>query len=374
MLNKPLYDAMWRVFGEEPLIVNEGLPATLMDLRPTFSFVPKVEQLRVNQTTGGEQYAVNCPFCNDKRHRLYISHMWDSTFDVEGTTYHASEYLMICFNERCTDDERHSSQIINALREAMQNPSKLDVDNATMSDSSGSIANQVPYPNGAVQLGEAPEYVQKYIKNRGFTLNDLVDFGVKYLPAYGKYQKGMLMLPVYQNDEYYFWQGRLVPLDGSINGPLETDQEGKEYPKYYIPYGAKKSWALGNIDVASLHDTIYVVEGLFDVYSIGKNAVCKFGKSLSRAQQNILQAKCSNKHIRLVPDMNDPDAYPAAEEDRIKLLASGAFKSVEIVKLPEGTDPGMLREKGINVCEVLKQNTSSQVEPTMSVFGIVHSP
>jgi hypothetical protein len=118
-----------------------------------------------------------------------------------------------------------------------------------------------------------------------------------------------------------------------------------------------------------MYDTIYVVEGLFDVYSVGKQAVCKFGRSLSRAQQNILQTKCRNKHIVLVPDMNDPEALPSAEEDRIKLITSGAFKSVNIAVLPEGTDPGMWKEKGENVCEILKSSISSQAGTTESVFG-----
>lgn len=369
MLNEPLYKAIWKVFGEEPKIVNEGCPATLVDLHPTFSFVPRVEQLRVSQTSGGEQYVVNCPFCNDKKQRLYISYMWDSTFELEGTTYKASEYLMICFNERCLEDERHSSQIISALREAMQQGHTIDMSNAELTTQSGSIANQVPYPAGAKELTEAPDHVKQYIQNRGFTVEELASYKVKFLPCYGKFNHAMLMLPVYQNDEYYFWQGRLVPLDGTVHGEVECGPEGAPYPKYYIPYGAKKSWALGNIDDASMYDTIYVVEGLFDVYSVGKQAVCKFGRSLSRAQQNILQTKCRNKHIVLVPDMNDTEALPSAEEDRIKLITSGAFKSVNIAVLPEGTDPGMWKEKGENVCEILKSSISSQAGTTESVFG-----
>ena len=373
MLNEKLYNALASIYGETPKVVNEGESATLVDLHPTFSFAPTVENLGPQNTPGGEQYAINCPHCGDKRQRLYISHMWDSKFVVEGIEYHASEYLFKCFNEDCFKDpvmgRTRSSQLISSLREAMKHNNTVDVSAASLTNEIGSIANQVPYPNWAISLYEAPEYVKAYLANRGFTLEELEYFQVKYLPYYGKFQNGLLVLPVFQNSEYYFWQGRLVPLDGTPNGPLECKEDGTEYPKYYIPYGAKKSWALGNIDNAQFGTTVYVVEGLFDVYSIGKQAVCKFGRDLSRAQQNILKTKCKGKNIVLVPDMNDPEALPSAENDLIALSSSGAFKSVKIAKLPEGTDPGMIKEKGGNVCEILNASIHSQDVSTTSVFG-----
>lgn len=376
MLNEKLYYAIKAVFGETPKIVNEGMPATLSDIHPQFTFVPRVTNLGTNNTRGGEQYAVSCPHCHDTRQRLYFNYLWDSTFSIEGCDYHASEYLMHCFNEDCfnkeknPDNEKHVIQAINALREAMRSPSIVDVSGAEMGESSGSIANQVPYPHGTVELSQAPEYVLDYIYNRGYSTTELDEFKVKYLPYFGKFKQGLLVLPVYQNDEYYFWQGRLVPLDGRPNGPLERDEQGKEYPKYYIPYGAKKSWALGNIDTASMYNTIYVVEGLFDVYAVGRQATCKFGRDLSRAQQNILQTKCRGKKIILVPDMNDPEALPSAEKDMIALQLSGAFSSVELLKLPEGMDPGMIKEKGGNICDYSTSRTISLVDSTESVFGI----
>lgn len=377
MLNEKLYCAMKHYFGETPRIVNEGMPATLVDIHPQFSFVYKVHNLSVKQTQGGEQYTVNCPYCNDKRSRLYISYLWDSNFMLEGCEYHASERLMNCFNENCLsaakhpDNEKNAIQVINGLREAMGSITTLDVSGAELGESSGSIANQVPYPQGTMELQYAPEYVKHYIQSRGFDLQELNNvFKVRYIPFFGKYKQGLLVIPVYQNDEYYFWQGRLVPLDGTVNGPLEMSPSGEQYPKYYIPYGAKKSWALGNIDIASLYDTIYVVEGWFDVFAIGNKAICKFGRDLSRAQQNIMQVRCRGKNIVLVPDMNDPEALPSAEKDKIALQMSCAFKSVEIAVLPEGTDPGMLKEKGMDVCEILNKSIHLPDVSTTSVFGV----
>jgi hypothetical protein len=67
--------------------------------------------------------------------------------------------------------------------------------------------------------------------------------------------------------------------------------------------------------------------------------------------------------------MNDPKALPAAEVDKIALEVTGAFKSVKIAKLPDGMDPGMLKEKGMNVCEILNASIDLPDVNTMSVFG-----
>jgi hypothetical protein len=68
--------------------------------------------------------------------------------------------------------------------------------------------------------------------------------------------------------------------------------------------------------------------------------------------------------------MNDPEALPSAEKDMIALQLSGAFSSVELLKLPEGMDPGMIKEKGGNICDYSTSRTISLVDNTESVFGI----
>ena len=68
MFNKALYQALQLVF-KDVLIDNEGIHASIT-LDPSGSG---------KWTIGagdqhGEQYRVGCPFCNDKKHHLYISY------------------------------------------------------------------------------------------------------------------------------------------------------------------------------------------------------------------------------------------------------------------------------------------------------------
>lgn len=74
VLNPVLYQRLVELFGSVK-VANAGQSAT------PFS--------------GGEQYRVCCPYCNDKRHRLYISHLY-ATSEHRGLAY--------CHNEtHCLD-------------------------------------------------------------------------------------------------------------------------------------------------------------------------------------------------------------------------------------------------------------------------------
>jgi hypothetical protein len=45
----------------------------------------------------GEYYRVNCPFCNDTRHRLWVNHMFGQP-DANGQPM---RFLVVCYNDNC---------------------------------------------------------------------------------------------------------------------------------------------------------------------------------------------------------------------------------------------------------------------------------
>ena len=47
-----------------------------------------------------EDYRVNCPFCSDTRHRLYISCQWGVYDPFAG---HSNIHLIRCYNENCVN-------------------------------------------------------------------------------------------------------------------------------------------------------------------------------------------------------------------------------------------------------------------------------
>ena len=378
MRNPKLFRAMQKVFGETPRIINEGSPCRLTGVYAEYSFVPKTQELPAKSTSGGEQYAVNCKFCNDTRHRLYISHMWDTEFVQGNCRYHCSDRLMRCWNEECVSDKNDETRlnrqrIINSLREAMGSITEIDEDELvpTEDEPQCALANQCLYPEDAKHLTDpnTPDTVKSYLAARGFDLKTLYeDFRIDWIDRYGKFHHPILVVPVYQNGDYWFWQGRLVPIDGTVRGEVERDRStGYLFPKYYFPHGVKKAWSLYNMDAARLRDTVCIVEGVTDVWAIGNNpkisAVAKFGRSVSVTQLDLLTKQFFNKHIILVPDMDDPEALKEANEDLIRLRAKGVFRSVEIALLPEGKDPcDLLKdypEKGGVACAIEKAVKSS---------------
>lgn len=90
---------------------------------PLVSFVPCITPLSTSHISGGEQYAVNCPFCGDTRHRLYISHMWNQIIETSNhVKYHCSKHLIRCFNEDCQRKEENFNQLCEKLIHVMKNP------------------------------------------------------------------------------------------------------------------------------------------------------------------------------------------------------------------------------------------------------------
>lgn len=380
MRNRKLYLAMKQIFGETPRIINEGEPCRLVNVYAEYSFIPQTQDLPASSTPGGEQYAVSCPFCGDTRQRLYFSHMWDSEFVQNNCRYHCSDRLMHCFNENCTDIKANRSKLTNSLREAMGSISEID--EAAMSveavELHNELANQCLFPADTVLVNDpsTPIEVQTYLTERGFDCNYLAEqWEIGWLPCYGKFAHPILVIPVYQNDEYWFWQGRLVPLDGHVGSPVEYNLETlTEFPKYYFPHGVKKAWALYNIDRARTYDTIFLVEGVTDAWAIGEQAIARFGKQLSGAQVQLLANQCFGKHIIIVPDSDDPQALETAKEDAMRLEIQAAFASVELSLLPDGTDPGDLalthKTREEVVCALKSKATSPlQVNLTPTICG-----
>ena len=287
---------------------------------------------------------------------------------------------MHCFNERCTNNPEHRLDLTEKLRQAMGEVSEIDEDELDEAEASpvNELARQCTLPEDLRPLTDTctPKEVLSYICERGFDPVELTEkWDIGWVPRHGKFSYPMLVAPVYQNGEFWFWQGRLVPLDGHVGGPLERDSStGKVFPKYFFPHGVKKAWALYNLDKARTHDTIFVVEGITDVWAIGDAAVARFGKELSIAQLRLLTTQCFGKHIIIVPDSDDPQALDAAREEAMRMELQSAFASVRLSILPAGTDPGDLamRHEGKGVIECVLKSAAispSQVRPTTAICG-----
>lgn len=383
-LNEGLFKALTLAFGE-PRIINQGQAAEINYPPPIMMNLigDEITPIYTNNIHGGEQYAVCCPFCGDKRYRLYFSYLWNAEVNLGHSRYRCSDSLVRCFNEECQRNPEHKQLIRSKLGEILQDKallSKVDVSAIASSfNEESELANQVPLPPNLHDITdrEVPDYVRRYWVNvRGYSTETLKAFGVKF--AYLDYplkagapicQQMITVIPVIQGGDYWFHQLRLIPINGDPSKGYEKDQLGNELPKYIIPHGSKKNWALYNKDAAQYHQTIYVVEGVTDVWRIGGCAVARFGKTLSRAQKSILKTEFAGKRLVLVPDMDDPQAYDEALLQQATLKDCEVFKDVQISKLEQGEDPGDLRGNPGEIQKCLLSNIILQDSLIQSQFG-----
>lgn len=258
----------------------------------------------------------------------------------------------------------------------------LDMASVVTRDSTSDMsemANQVPLPDQLMDIMDprVPDYARDYwFIERRFTEATLRNYGVRFTYLKFPIQAGapimlqpVTVIPVFQYGDYWFYQLRLIPINGQVWRGYECNQLGVQYPKYYIPRGARKSWCLYNLDEASKYQQIAIVEGTTDVWRLGGKAVAKFGRSLSAAQRGILQRYFAGKDLILVPDADDPQAMPDALKDLTMLNNMGCFRSVKISSIPAGMDPGDIKEGEEAAWQFILDYTDSQAGISYTLSG-----
>lgn len=100
-----LYDRLTTTFGGGVLIANQGMACTTQTSRITGGGT------YTSLLYAGEYYRVNCPFCSDTRHRLWINHMYGQP-DANGWPM---TFLAHCYNEHCLENQANRQIIENAV-------------------------------------------------------------------------------------------------------------------------------------------------------------------------------------------------------------------------------------------------------------------
>jgi DNA primase len=141
----------------------------------------------------------------------------------------------------------------------------------------------LPEPEKRIEYKKQEEYLdffgnslsqriaRKYWKSRGLTEQEAKEYQVKV-------DKNNFAIVIPVRDENGF---KVYDIKRSC---LKTNDR-----KYYIEKGSNKSKYLFNFDKAKEYKQIYLVEGVFDAISIGKQGVAMFGKFLSDTQLELLQ-------------------------------------------------------------------------------------
>lgn len=316
-LNPTLYALLERKFGEVK-IANEGAPTNITVMPDPLRPGRHIERV----SNSGEYYCVNCPFCADDRHRLWINHRYGSDFENNRRKY---TYLAVCYNEDCLKKSDGRFEQLEMLVFGGGRPIFKKI--AIKAPTAQCVHKAVTPPGDICSLIGLPEFhpAIKYLVGRGFDPAQLDrDFQVgvcTYVPdSQCRIMLNRLYIPIVFHNGLVGWQGRVV--------------NDAATPKYYNCPGTSKSRMLYNFDRASQQPYVVVVEGVPSVWRIGAPAVCTFGKTMSLWQQTTLATTWAGRPVVL---MLDHDAR--VEMEHAAQLLKDRDVDVRMVYLPDSRDP-----------------------------------
>jgi hypothetical protein len=311
-------------------VANEG-----QEMMATVEHDALYDRPRLVVAWAGEYYVVNCVYCRDVRHRLWINHRW-GLFDER--TRSRNLWLCCCYNEGCLEDYAHQRDLYNKVFDDISNCRRRFYDPVLRGERPSAPREGQP-PGPFVQLLhqlEGDHTAVLYLRWRGYDTDRLGrQLRVGFCPiSYPEFRtaQGRVIIPVYYNGLYCGWQARY---------PYEGDPPDGS-PKYYTIKGIKKTLLLYNYDVAKAYPFVVICEGCCDVWRVGPAAVGLFGKTLSATQEHLLTATWGAGAAVVLLDGD------AADEARhIYDRLSGRVRHRVLARLPDGKDPADLDHDGL---------------------------
>lgn len=305
---------------------------------------PNIEQLlrrkfknKVRKSRGrnGVEFKVNCPFCGNKKYKLYINPV------KNGGVYN-------CY--RC--GKAGSLRTLFGDMWAASTTSGPDFTprpKPLVESQTANAGNLVPV-GGLEEDNPAVSYL-KYQRIRPFDPEDIsTRFGARFCISGGYVQEtedfkydctGTLIFPVWMFGSLVGWQSRLLytpeELDDdqcrSLKYKKDEDDEWLRPPKYLTSPGFEKGRVLFNFDVARKYNFVVVTEGVFDAMAVGEPAVATFGTGISPQQCNLLKTYWDTVIVLL-----DPEGTDKQTEELITELK----RSVDVIRidLQNHKDPG----------------------------------
>lgn len=283
----------------------------------------------------GEYYRVNCPFCGDRRYRLWFNHLWG--------TKQSGTFMAICYNEDCLSVEKNREELISRLTDFTS--SGLTEFSSTIVKP-GRLAEDVKElrpPGDVTRLDKLPENhsARMYLQRRGFDPDKLAkEYDVSYCEDSEFWlAKHRIIIPYYEGRELLGWQARYV---GELNwGNPDAP------PKAWTAYGTQRQSLLYGHQRAIQHRTVVLVEGPADAWAVGHRAVAAWGMPTVRQCLRLCELASRSEHLVLLldPDVRTKEQSLRTYEKRRDLLKNQfPGKTVE-VWLPDGTDPGQFDEE-----------------------------
>jgi hypothetical protein len=278
---KPLRPELYHRLNDMPglggvVIANEG-----DEMRARVEPDPETGRPRMELDWPGEYYRVNCLWCNDTRHRLWINHRWGLWVPQLKSD---NLWLAVCYNQNCLATPGRARALANMVFHDFARGRRPDPVLPGRPPPAGAQQPREVVPAGPemYELHRLPLYhpAVEYVRSRGY---DHVWLGQTHQVSYCEAARPefplvnrRLVIPVYMFGRLVGWQARHLgePPDG--------------VPRYWTMPGMKKSRVLYNYDTARGSDFVVVTEGPTKVWSVGDFAVATLGDTVSSFQVQLL--------------------------------------------------------------------------------------
>jgi hypothetical protein len=344
--NKVLYDFLSYYYGKVK-VMNQG---------NAFRYCVRYEHgiKKIERIEGGEQYAVCCPHCKDKRYRLSVGHVFGSTID-DVTIWHTA----FCWNCQCEDIVPQMRQQYLDFQTFYDGASITTagvagitgerLDNVSLTDIADSAANSIVKFEGMVPLSQLPaDHVAKqYMRSRNFDPDELFPYtSLCYMyneKREARFPHRRLVIPMFFYGKLVAWQARVITGHTVLTAaPAKKSKWPYMEPKYWTAAGSKRGFFLYNYDIARTLPFCVIAEGAFDVWSIGPHGVGVWGRILTRRQAELIASTWPQAVL-----FGDPGFEEDWQENQRVL--NDAYKSTLHTKLyvPTDTDAGELGNDGV---------------------------
>ena len=294
LLAPELFHALQKAFGK--VKISHRGEAAVSYVEHSF------EGTRTRYRSLGEIYIFCCPFCGDTRFRCWVSHLYGQP---DQTTGRPMMRVWGCFNESCNRNEgRNDDFHLLLIGGAHVAHDRIWPE---LSSNGKSVRHIATPPGTIIPLAElGPRHQAKiYIADRGFDPDELsasysvgycIDADDEFAPALNR-----LYIPVTYNGKLVGWQARAL------------HEEAKK--PYYNMLGFSIGDYLYNFDKASKGRCIVIVEGVFDAWSVGQEAMALFGKVITaKKREKLLSLAPKEPLIISMIDPKETEAFDAAIE------------------------------------------------------------
>jgi len=297
------------------IIANPGETMT-----GTYAYGPAAGQHRWLIANWGETYRINCPFCSDTRHRLWINHRYGQPDAAMGGQ--PMKALAICFNEDCLKDYDNREQLFEWIFEIRRRGYEVPrISEAGVTQAATCLA-PCTWPGDMCPL---PDFALSYLAQRGFYADTVQRFDLRFCVRSAEFPSaaGRIIAPIVMHGTMIGWQGRSIG-DGTYG------------PKYYTKPQFPKRMALYNLDAARGRSFGVVFEGITDVWRLPGYGMALLGKTMSLQQQVLLREAFPEAQPIIL--CLDPETWDNCAM-KIHEMIQGWPNPIVRVKLPDGCDP-----------------------------------